>query len=76
MLLLIELQVILEQLKLNLFFIKDHPFSNNQEVILTVPNSHSKIEVSSSTFGSTFNIPSSGSSQTVFISNKQKILLE
>ena len=53
-------------------FIKDHPFSNNQEVILTVPNSHSKIEVSSSTFGSTFNIPSSGSSQTVFISNKTK----
>ena len=53
-------------------YIKDHPFTDNQEVIFTVPDSYSKISVSNSTFGSPFNLPITGSSQTVFVSNKTK----
>ena len=53
-------------------YIKDHPFIDNQEVIFTVPDSYSKISVSNSTFGSSFNLPLTGSSQKVFISNKTK----
>ncbi len=51
-------------------YIPNHPFKNNQKVILTKNSSDSPISVAISTDGTPFNLPLSGDSQEVYIINK------
>ena len=53
-------------------YIENHPFVDNQQVILRIPNSSYPISVSTSFSGSAFNIPGAGTSQTVYVTNKTK----
>ena len=51
-------------------YLPNHQFKTNQEVVFTKPSSGLGLTVSNSSGGSTFNLPSSGNSQTVYIINK------
>lgn len=51
-------------------YLPNHPFKNNQEVTLVKPTSASALLVSNTSNGSTFNLPTSGNSQKVYILNK------
>jgi hypothetical protein len=54
-------------------YVKDHGFKDNQKVILRKPSSsYSSLSVSTSYSGSPFNLPESGTSQVVYITNKTK----
>ena len=53
-------------------YIPNHPFKNNQRLTLTIPPSSSALSVSDTSGGSTFDLPSSGSSQDVYVINKSK----
>jgi len=46
-------------------YIENHPFANNQQVIFTIPGGGANIAISTSSTGSTFNLP-----QTVYVTNK------
>ena len=54
-------------------YIENHPFTNNQQVILSIPDTtYSSLSISTS-FGSTaFNLPISGISTTVYVTNKSR----
>ena len=59
-------------------FIPNHPFVNNQEVILKKPTSANAISCGTGTTtaaAASFNLPLSGDSQTVFIKNISKNLI-
>ncbi len=51
-------------------YLPNHPFKNNQAVTLIKPSSASAISVSNTSTSATFNIPSSGNQQTVYIIKK------
>ena len=54
-------------------YIKDHRFKNNERVILRKPDSsYSSLSISTSFSGTPFNLPESGTSQIVYITNKTK----
>ena len=53
-------------------YLPNHPFRTNQAVTLTKPSVGLALTVSNSSGGATFNLPSSGNSQTVYIINKSK----
>ncbi len=54
-------------------YIENHPFSDNQQVTISLPNnSFSPLSVSTSFGGSVFTIPSGSISTTVYIANKTK----
>jgi len=54
-------------------YIENHPFKNNQKVIFKKPNSSSSsLSISTSFSGTPFNLPQSGISQTVYVTNKSK----
>ena len=55
-------------------FIPNHPFTQNQEVTLTKGGS-TRIVVSDTGDGATFNIPETGDTQNLFIINKSKDLI-
>ena len=53
-------------------YVRNHPFKTNQKVILTKDNSSSQLLVSSTSGGATFNIPSTGNSEVLYVINKSK----
>jgi hypothetical protein len=53
-------------------YLPNHPFRTNQAVTLTKPSVGLALTVSNSSGGTTFNLPSSGNSQTVYIINKSR----
>lgn len=53
-------------------YIQDHIFKNNQEVDFVKTSSGNPVSVSTVSAGSTFKLPESGNSQTVYITNKGK----
>ena len=53
-------------------YLPNHPFKTNQQVTLRKPSVGLALTVSDTSGGSTFNVPSSGDSQTVYIINKSK----
>ena len=54
-------------------YIENHPFVDNQQVTISLPdNSYSPLSVSTSFGGSVFTIPSGSISTTVYIANKTK----
>jgi hypothetical protein len=53
-------------------YIENHPFANNQKVILRVPNSSYPLSISTSFSGTAFNMPGSGTYQTVYVTDKSK----
>ena len=46
-------------------YIENHPFTNNQKVVFTIPSGGADIAISTSPTGSTFNLP-----QNVYVTNK------
>jgi len=53
-------------------YIPNHPFKDKQRLTLTIPASSNALTVSDTSGGSTFDLPSSGSSQDVYVINKSK----
>jgi hypothetical protein len=53
-------------------YLPNHPFKTNQAVTFTKPTIGIGLTVSNSSGGSTFNLPSVGNTQTVYIINKSK----
>ena len=51
-------------------YLPNHPFKTNQAVTLTKPSSSSAISVANTSGSASFNLPSSGNTQTVFVINK------
>ena len=54
-------------------YIENHPFVDNQKVILSIPDlTYSPLSISTSFGSSTFNLPISGISTTVYVTNKSR----
>jgi hypothetical protein len=53
-------------------YIENHSFRDNQQVILTIPNSSFPFSISTSTSGSAFNMPISGVATSVYVTNKSR----
>jgi hypothetical protein len=53
-------------------YIENHPFKDNQQVILTIPNSSFPFSISTSTSGIAFNMPASGVTTSVYVTNKSR----
>jgi len=54
-------------------YIKDHKFKNNERVIFKKPSSsYSSLSISTSFSGTPFNLPYSGTSEIVYVTNKTK----
>ena len=53
-------------------YLPNHPFKTNQQLTFTKPAIGLGLTVSNSSGGSTFNIPGSGNSQSVYVINKSK----
>jgi len=53
-------------------YLPNHPFKNNQRILLTIPVASSALTASDTSGGSTFNVPFSGLSQYVYVINKSK----
>lgn len=51
-------------------YLPNHPFKNNQAITLTKPSAASAISVANTSSSATFNLPSSGNSQTVYVIKK------
>ena len=53
-------------------YLPDHPFKTNQEVIFRRISGSQPISVSNTSTSATFNLPSSGNAQTLYVINKSK----
>lgn len=63
----------IRSIPLRSIYIENHPFVDNQQVTISLPdNSYSPLSVSTSFGGSVFTIPSGSISTTVYIANKTK----
>jgi hypothetical protein len=56
----------------NGIYIENHPFKDNQKVIFTIPQGNPQISISTTSSSSSFYLPKSGNSETVYIVNKNK----
>ena len=53
-------------------YLPNHPFKTNQAITFTKPAAGVALTVSNSSGGSTFNLPDTGNTQTVYVINKSK----
>ena len=53
-------------------YLPNHPFKNGERLTFTKPSSATALIVSDTSGGSTFNLPQSGNTQTVYVINKSK----